>query len=124
MPAYLRPIILESTLMACNFTPNEPDALDMGRVRASIRLQGKLQIQYRDNNGNHSKRVIWPIAVAYFETVRLIVAWCEMRQAFRHFRTDRITSANFLEEVYPTSTAALQAAWWKEEQMKSPLSTF
>ena len=38
-------------------------------------------------------RVIWPIAIAFFERVRVVVAWCELRQAFRHFRTDRITAA-------------------------------
>jgi len=117
-PEHLRPMILDSTLMAPNLTPGEPDALDMERVRVWIRTQGKLQIQYCDNDGRDSRRVIWPIAVAYFETVRLIVAWCELRQAFRHFRTDRIKSAHFLEETFPTPTETLRAAWWQEEQVK------
>lgn len=119
VPNHLRPMILDSTLMAPNLAPCEPDALDMGRVRAWIRIQGKLGIQYSDSDGRNSRRVIWPIAVAYFETVRLIVAWCELRQAFRHFRTDRIKSADFLEETFPTPTEILRAAWWKEEQMKN-----
>jgi len=119
VPEHLRPIILDSTLMAPNLTPCEPDALDMERVRAWIRTQGKLQIQYSDNDGRDSHRVIWPIAVAYFETVRLIVAWCELRQAFRHFRTDRIKSANFLKETFSASTESLRAAWWNEERMKT-----
>lgn len=119
VPEHLRPMILDAPLMAPHLIPCEPDALDMERVRAWIRTQGKLRIQYRDNDGRDSHRVIWPIAVAYFETVRLIVAWCELRQAFRHFRTDRIQSADFLEETFPTRTETLRAAWWKEEKMKS-----
>ena len=119
IPEHLRPIILNSTLIAPNFMLCEPDALDMGRVRAWIRIQGKLKIQYNDNDGRDSHRVIWPIAVAYFETVRLIVAWCELRQAFRHFRTDRIKSAYFLEETFPTRTENLRAAWLKEEKSKN-----
>ena len=118
VPVHLRPIILESALVAPNLGTCEPDALDMERVRTWIRTQGKLQIQYGDNDGRDSKRVIWPIAVAYFETVRLIVAWCELRQAFRHFRTDRIKSAEFLAETFPTRTETLRSAWWKEEELK------
>lgn len=94
----------------------KPDALDLGRLRAWIRTRGKLRIRYSDDAGQDTDRVIWPIAVAYFEAVRLIVAWCELRQAFRHFRTDRIQSAEFLEERFPTSRQALRAAWWREEQ--------
>ena len=122
VPEHLRPMILDSTLTVPNLTPCEPDALDMARVRSWIRTQGKLKIQYSDTDGRDSRRVIWPIAVAYFETVRLIVAWCELRQAFRHFRTDRIKSADFLEETFPTRTETLRAAWWKEEKMKSSFS--
>lgn len=107
--------------MVPNLTPCEPDSLNMERVRAWIRNQGKLQIQYSDVDGRDSSRIIWPIGVAYFETVRLIVAWCELRQAFRHFRTDRIKSADFLDETFPTRTATLRAAWWKEEKAKSSL---
>lgn len=118
VPEHLRPIILNSTLIAPNLTPCEPDALDMGQVRAWIRIQGKLKIQYIDNDGRDSQRVIWPIAVAYFEAVRLIVAWCELRQAFRHFRTDRIKSADFLDEMFPTHTEVLRSAWLKEEKSK------
>ena len=118
VPEHLRPIILNSTLIAPNLTPCEPDALDMGQVRAWIRIQGKLKIQYIDNDGRDSQRVIWPIAVAYFEAVRLIVAWCELRQAFRHFRTDRIKSADFLDEMFPTHMEVLRSAWLEEETSK------
>lgn len=52
---------------------------------------------------------------ADFEAVRLIVAWCELRQAFRHFRTDRILSAEFLGDGYSPSTEALRAAWRAEQ---------
>jgi len=87
------------------------DALDIARVRESIRRRRKLRIRYRDDGGSETRRVIWPIAVAYFERVQLIIAWCELRQAFRHFRTDRIRVATFLTETIPTSAAVLRTAW-------------
>ena len=35
-------------------------------------------------------QIVWPVAIAYYETVRLLAAWCELREDFRHFRTDHM----------------------------------
>jgi predicted DNA-binding transcriptional regulator YafY len=32
--------------------------------------------------------MIWPIATAFYVDVTVVAAWCELRGAFRHFRTD------------------------------------
>ena len=86
----------------------------MVRVRASIRAQEKLALVYRDEAERETRRVVWPIAVSYWESVRIIVGWCELRQAFRHFRTDRIVAAEFLVQRYPTPRPRLRAAWKKQ----------
>ena len=119
VPAHLRPLVLDSSVIAPDFSDCQEDALDMTRVREWIRQQGKLQIQYRDEAGRDSKRILWPIGVAYFETVRLIIAWCELRVAFRHFRTDRIQSVQFLEEKFSTPSEVLRRNWWREEKAKT-----
>ncbi len=111
LPERLRPLIIENSLVAPNAALRAPDAIDMVRLRDWIRSQGKIRIHYCDDSGKDSIRVIWPIALAYFETVRLIVAWCELREGIRHFRTDRISEADFLEERYSTPASALRAAW-------------
>ena len=38
--------------------------------------------------------------MGFFEKVRIIVAWCELRQDFRHFRVDRISRCS-LDQRYP-----------------------
>ena len=63
-----------------------------------IREGKKLRVRYRDQQGQESERTVWPVMIGYAETVRLLAAWCELRQGFRHFRTDRIIAANFLDE--------------------------
>ena len=88
---------------------------------AAIHGRGKLQIHYCDAVGELSDRVIWPISVAYFQTVRVLVAWCELRKAFRHFRTDRIAAVVFLAERYTISAAALWAAW-RQQELGTPLA--
>jgi len=51
------------------------------------------------------------VAIGYFQTVRLLVAWCEMRRDFRTFRTDRVEGVEFLDERYPERPAVLRAKW-------------
>ena len=68
-----------------------------------------------DANGKQTNRVVWPIALIYYEAVRLLVGWCELRQAFRHFRSDRISEMVQLEDRYPKSRNALTQAWREQE---------
>ena len=114
IPEHLRPLLMEPALAAPNANVNPVDAIDMPRVRAAIRMQGKIALVYRDETSRETRRIIWPIAVSYWDAVRLIVAWCEMRKGFRHFRTDRVVAAEFLEARYPTARAKLRAQWKKE----------
>jgi predicted DNA-binding transcriptional regulator YafY len=118
IPEHLRPLLGEPA----STTPprrSMADAIDMARLRTAIRAEGKIALAYRDEAGMATRRVIWPIAVAYFETVRVIVAWCELRKGFRHFRTDRIAGAEFLGIRYPHPRARLRAAWEKERGKQS-----
>ena len=114
IPEHLRPILMEPALAALTSHPGPADTIDMARVRTCIRAQGKIALLYRDEKSAATKRVIWPIAVSYWDTVRLIVAWCELRKSFRHFRADRVLEATFLEERYATPRARLRAQWKKE----------
>jgi predicted DNA-binding transcriptional regulator YafY len=61
---------------------------------------------------------IWPLLIAYLNSVRYIVAWCEVRQDFRHIRTDRVQSLQILDEKYPGRRAILIKEWevsWNSE---------
>src|SRR5262249_59635569 len=69
------------------------DGLDMARVRAQIPAGRKIRLCYRDEQGRESERIVWPVTVGYMETVRHLIAWCELRQDFRSFRTDRVIAA-------------------------------
>ena len=112
VPERLRPMVLDpSTRTRSDRLPIPPDQIDMVEVRRAIHASRKIQLGYRDEKGEATARKVWPIAIGYLETVRMVVAWCEMRNDFRHFRTDRITAAEFLEERYAERPAALRARW-------------
>ena len=112
IPSHLMPF-LEATATAVGRNRMAQDALDVSRLRAWIRAQKKLSLVYRDEDGVTSQRTVWPIAIGYYETARVIAAWCELRQDFRHFRTDRVVAADFLDERYPARREALRASWRK-----------
>jgi len=114
VPAHLKPLALDSTLVSPNWKRMEVDAVDMVRLRAAIHAQTKIAIAYADEKGQQSERMIWPIAVSYWDTTRVVVAWCELRKAFRSFRTDRIRAADFRPERYPIARTRLTAQWRKE----------
>jgi predicted DNA-binding transcriptional regulator YafY len=111
VPERLRPFVLEPAAGVASGYYGAADTIDMQRVRASIHAGRKIRLSYRDEQGRASDRVIWPVAVGYMETSRVLAAWCELRVDFRHFRTDRVAGAEFLEERYPARPAALRAQW-------------
>lgn len=81
------------------------------QIRKAIRIEHKLQMTYCDLKDKQSQRIIWPIGIGFFEQTRVIIAWCELRQDFRHFRTDRICELTVLEERYPERKAILMQQW-------------
>jgi predicted DNA-binding transcriptional regulator YafY len=111
VPDHLRPFIAEPTIAAPPNTMQAKDGMDIARTRAWIRNGRKIQIRYRDERGQDTSRVIWPVVIGYAETVRLLAGWCEMRQDFRQFRTDRILAAEFLDARYGQAPADLKHRW-------------
>jgi predicted DNA-binding transcriptional regulator YafY len=117
LPDRLRQRVEDAGLFAVPRTPAALDRIDASIVREAIREERKLRIAYRSDDDQETVRVIWPIAIAFFERVRVVVAWCELRQAFRHFRTDRITSAELTGERLPRRRAGLLTEWREAERV-------
>lgn len=94
------------------------DTVDLALVRQAIRAERKLAIAYRDAEGAVSQRLVWPFALGFFDRVRVVVAWCELRQDYRHFRTDRIFSLDPTEARYPRRRQALLKEWRQIERAR------
>ena len=79
-------------------------------MRAAIRTESKLGIRYAgERRKTIDERIVWPFALGYFNDVRILAAWCEGRNDFRHFRTDRIVALEPLDVRYPRRAALLKA---------------
>ncbi len=111
VPDRLRTFIAEPSVGApANNVPHN-DGLDIEKARLWIRSCRKIHIHYRSNTGENSERTIWPVIIGYAETVRLVASWCELRQEFRNFRTDRISNAEFLHETHGSRISDLRKRW-------------
>lgn len=120
LPPALAPMLIERTVTAPAFgRPPAIDGVDVALIRQAVRERRKLMLDYTDEKGERTRRVVWPLAIGYFELSRILVAWCEMRAAFRHFRTDRMTGAHVEPGRYPGSRAKLMQAWRDSEAIYS-----
>jgi predicted DNA-binding transcriptional regulator YafY len=86
----------------------------LGLTRSAMRSEMALHVVYADESGNQSERDIWPVQLAYYEGKQIIVAWCVLREGFRHFRTDRIVSAVETGNRYGRRRLQLAREWRDE----------
>src|SRR5208283_3986912 len=63
--------------------------IDASRLRQAVRKGLKVRLRYRSESEEETERTVWPVIVGYGEGTGTLIAWCELRQDFRHFRIDR-----------------------------------
>lgn len=114
LPPALKPLFADAPVFASPVWNRPEDRVDAGLLRRAIRAGRKLRIDYADEQGRRTERVVWPIAVGYMAASRMLVAWCELRSAFRTFRADRIERLDELDVRYPTRRAVLLKAWQEQ----------
>jgi predicted DNA-binding transcriptional regulator YafY len=111
VPERLRPLITAPSIGTRPSCRPVEDGLDITQTRLCIREGRKILLHYRTLNGEESRRVIWPVIIGYFEHARMLAGWCELRQDFRHFRTDRVFAAEFLAERHGSRPGELRHRW-------------
>lgn len=117
IPADLRHELESSALLIGAGREVADQMVGPDQLRAAIRSESKLLITYRDPSETLSRRVVWPYALVYFNSTRVLMCWCEMRDAYRNFRTDRIMAIERLEARYPKNRQALLRDWRRSEHI-------
>lgn len=123
LPRDLRTLFEETALLAGPARERPPERIDLGDVRRTIREQRKATIDYVDDKGGQTTRTVWPLGLGYFERSRVLIAWCESRQDFRSFRTDRIARWVPLATRLPRSRVVLLREWRERERIPAQLPT-
>ena len=92
--------------------PARAETKDMlATLRGALSAERKLRIAYADKRGAPSERIVWPVAIGFFESAEMLAAWCELRGDWRHFRLDRIASATATDDRLPRRRRVLLAEW-------------
>ena len=65
----------------------------------------------RDRSGAASERVIYPLALGYYEDREVVVGWCTLRTDYRRFRIDGVTGLAVLDANLPEPRRSLFHRW-------------
>ncbi|MBY5652910.1 YafY family transcriptional regulator [Rhizobium leguminosarum] len=117
LPADMREMI-DSAALFVGPKRRDEDKADVSAIRRAIRLERILELHYGDEQGRISRRRVWPFGLGYYEHVRVLMAWCELRQDFRHFRTDRIIDMALHEVRYPRRRTVLLKEWRETQDVQ------
>ena len=122
VPDEMRPFIAEPSVGVKPRAEAPEVGIDTSRFRQAIREGLKLRLRYRSETGQATERTVWPIILGYADTSGLLVAWCELRQDFRHFRVDRVIEAQVLDDAVGVRKAELRRRWqiWRETERGEP----
>lgn len=111
VPETLRPFIVEPTVGTPPPRAQPVEPIDPAVLRQAIRDGRKLHLRYRSADGRETERTVWPVVLGYGEASRVIVAWCELRNDFRYFLTDRLVSGTVLDESNGLRKGELHKRW-------------
>jgi len=120
LPAGRSDEVATSGLVAGPIEPALVDRVNLASLRGAIRTEQKVWIAYHDRGGAATERRIWPISITFCARVRLLAAWCELRESYRHFRTDRIAGLAEIGERYPRRRRALIKEWREMTGLPGP----
>ena len=99
LPERLKPRLAEVALYAPAEVPSE-HAAKLEPLRRGVHEQRKVRFDYLDGSGRSSARTIRPICMTFWGTTWLATGWCELREAFRSFRPDRMGTVELLDETF------------------------
>lgn len=114
LPEGLRGPFIDAPLYAPSPALVPADIIDPALLREALRSERKVEILYQVPERVPERRVVWPIVLAFFERARVMAAYCELRQDFRNFRTDRMLELKVLDSRSPRSRKRLYADWWRQ----------
>lgn len=119
VPPALRDTLDATTLLIASQPHAPPPMVDVAGIRRAIRGERKLLLRYLSLSGEATTRTVWPFALGYLDGVCLLVAWCEARSDYRHFRIDRIQHAEVAEQRYPSFRHVLLKNWRERQGVAS-----
>lgn len=99
LPDRLRPRLDEVGMYVPLSLPEDVRA-SVECFRRGIDGRRKLRFAYRDEHGAETERTVRPLCLVFWGTVWTASAWCELRNAYRTFRPDRMHEPELLDDAF------------------------
>ncbi len=96
----------------------ETSGLHLSVIRRAVRGNNKLLLDYSDGRDRKSSRRVWPLGMYFYSHVTIVCAWCELRQEYRAFRTDRINECSIENETFDPQNGELFKDFMKNWVMR------
>jgi predicted DNA-binding transcriptional regulator YafY len=100
LPSHRRAEMEKPRLYASSFSIQAAQAKQLDRIRQAINSRNVLSFAYQREDGEHSTRTVWPLSLMYWPPRCLLGGWCEMREDFRVFRLDRMTTMEMMVRTF------------------------
>jgi predicted DNA-binding transcriptional regulator YafY len=80
----------QTALFSLAFGAAREVSLHLGELRQAINQRRVLQLTYESEQEAETQRRVRPLGLFFWGRAWTLAAWCELRDDFRNFRTDRI----------------------------------
>lgn len=100
IPDRLKPELARQEIIVPDFAASSEVAEHLALLRNAIKQQRKVSYHYTREDGQHSSRTVQSLGLFYWGKIWTLVAWCELRDQFRHFRLDRMKNVAILNERF------------------------
>ena len=100
LPDHLKPELERQDILVPSFPESVMVAEVLEVLRTAIKQLRKVHFDYQREDKQISQRTVHPLGLVYWGKIWTLVAWCELRDDFRHFRLDRISNIIGLQERY------------------------
>lgn len=100
IPDQLKPELERQEILVPDFPAIPIVAEYLALFREAIKNQRKVKYHYVRQDGSHSNRTVHPLGLFYWGKVWTLIAWCELRDEFRHFRLDRMDKVKLLDTYF------------------------
>jgi len=100
LPPDLEPLLAETRLFAPRSIGGGRSADVLLVTREALTERRKLRFTYASASGDGTERTVRPLGVFFWGRTWTLAAWCELRNDFRNFRLDRVTSVTLLADTF------------------------
>jgi predicted DNA-binding transcriptional regulator YafY len=100
LPPKERHRVRDTALFALSFRVSDEVRGHMGVLRQAVDDRAVVRLRYGDQTGVETTRTVRPLGLYFWGHTWTLAAWCDLRQAFRNFRLDRVQHAELTGEIF------------------------